>query len=439
MANNIVVLGGGESGIGAALLAKQRGYEVFVSDKSALGAGFKAELDQAGIDYEEGQHTPSVLLKASLVIKSPGIADNVPLVVDLKNAGIPVISEIEFASWFCLGKTIGITGSNGKTTTTLLTQHLLLHGGIDSVAGGNVGISFARLLTEQPHAWYVLELSSFQLDGIEQYRPGIAAITSISPDHLDRYNGSMALYTASKFRIVRNQQSDDSFLYNADNEIILSYMSRMPRKPARAFGVSSADTDNGVMHVMGHQFDLTGSSLRGPHNMINAGIAIRAALLAGANAAGIQMGLNTFRNAPHRLEEVANSGDVVWINDSKATNVDALFWALQAMSRPTVLILGGVDKGNDYEAVADLVAQKVRVIVAMGTDNSKILRFFQPRGVVLIDTHSLQEAVQEARQVVRPGEAVLLSPACASFDLFKNYEDRGDQFRRVVLDMTSPA
>jgi UDP-N-acetylmuramoylalanine--D-glutamate ligase len=432
MALKVVMLGGGESGVGAALLAKAKGYEVFVSDKGALGNQHSQTLNDAGIEWEEGQHDMEKLLAADLIIKSPGIPDKAPAVKALQDAGKPIISEIEFASWFCTGRTVGITGSNGKTTTTYLTHHLMASGGLNVAMGGNVGTSFARLLTQPAHAWYVLELSSFQLDGIRQYRPDIAMLITVTPDHLDRYNYEMELYTASKFRIAENQKTTDFFVFNQDSEAIKTGMTRYPiagqLKPA-----SSLDRNGQMLRVLGHNFDMTNCVLKGPHNDLNASCAIQTALLAGCDAVDIQRGLDSFKAVPHRLEPVATLVGVSWINDSKATNVDSVFWALKSMSQPTVLIIGGTDKGNDYSVLDELVAQKVKAIVAMGVDNSKIIKHFESKVPDLVSTHSLADALAAAQGLATNGDAVLLSPACASFDLFRNYEDRGDQFRAAVL------
>lgn len=430
----VVILGAGESGVGAALLAKKRGYEVFVSDFSAIKDNFKQELDAAEIPYENGQHTEGVILAADEIVKSPGISDKVPLIKLAKEKRIPIMSEIEFA-YQNRGKDepyiIAITGSNGKTTTTSLTYHLLKTGGKDVAVGGNIGKSFARLLAEEPiHDFYVLELSSFQLDDIIHFRPNIGVLLNITPDHLDRYDYKMAHYVASKFRIALNQTEDDILIYNqADIEI-----KRFIDENALEMNEWPIST-NFDSPILRGRFDMSKSSLQGPHNYFNASCAIAAAIVAQVADNKIREGLESFKNAPHRLEPVAIINDVEYINDSKATNVDSVFWALSSMTKPTVLIIGGVDKGNDYAQIEKLVIEKVKAIVALGVDNSKILAFFSPHIKIIEEARSAQEAVMIASKYAEKGDSVLLAPACASFDLFKNYEDRGDQFRKAVLDL----
>ena len=430
----IVILGAGESGVGAALLAKKCGFEVFVSDKSEIKAHFKKELDDAQIPYESGQHTEGVILEADEIVKSPGIPDKVELIKSAKLKGIPVMSEIEFA-YQNRGNDapyiIAITGSNGKTTTTSLIYHLLKTAGKDVAVGGNIGKSFARLLAEEPiHDFYVLELSSFQLDGIIHFRPNIAILLNITPDHLDRYEYKMTNYVASKFRIAMNQTEDDILIFNQDDIEIQPF-------------IDGNITDVNEWPISTHfdspilrgRFDMSKSSLKGPHNYFNASCAIAAAIVAQVGDAKIQEGLETFKNAPHRLEFVATVNGVEYINDSKATNVDSVFWALSSMTKPVILIMGGTDKGNDYTQIEKLVSEKVKAIVAMGIDNSKILSFFNPHIKNIEEAKSAQEAVQIASKYAETGDCVLLSPACASFDLFKNYEDRGEQFKKAVLEL----
>ncbi len=430
----IVVLGAGESGVGAALLAKKQGLDVFVSDLSEIKENFKKELDEAEISYESGKHTEGVVLAADEIVKSPGIPDKVPLVKAALAKGIPVVSEIEFAYNFVNdAKIIGITGSNGKTTTTSLTYHLLKTAGADVAVGGNIGKSFARLLAEEKeHDFYVLELSSFQLDGIKNFRPFISILLNITPDHLDRYDYKMANYVASKFRIAMNQTEDDIFIFNKDDVEMSRFMAKDPVL-ANEWGISTHFEGS----ILRGRFEMAQSELKGPHNYFNASCAIAAAIVCGAGDAKIQAGLNSFKNAPHRLEWVHTYKGVDFINDSKATNVDSVFWALKAMSKPTVLILGGVDKGNDYSQIAALVKEKVIAVVGLGIDNQKIIDYFKTN----IEAKSMQEAVEKSfaealKKMPDSGEngvAVLLSPACASFDLFKNYEDRGEQFRAAAL------
>lgn len=425
-----MILGAGESGVGAAILGKKQGYEVFVSDKSDIKDHFKAELDAAGITYESGQHTEGVILAADEIVKSPGIPDKVDLIKKAKEKGIPVISEIEFGYRYCTGKIIAITGSNGKTTTTNLTYHLLKTAGLDVVVGGNIGYSFARLVANEPHTYYVLEMSSFQLDGIKTFRPGIAILTNITPDHLDRYDYKMENYVASKFRIAMNQGATDIFIYNADDVEIQNFMQ------GKSFNLKKIPIG---MYFEGDQlrgvFDMTKTRLKGPHNYFNASCAIEAAKTVGITEGVIQEGLETFVNAPHRLEFVAEVSGVEYINDSKATNVDSVFWALKAMTKPTVLILGGLDKGNDYSQIEEMVREKVKAIVCMGVDNAKIMEYFFTIVKNIDESKSAQEAVSVAAKFAETGDVVLLSPACASFDLFKNYEDRGEQFKKAVMDL----
>ncbi|MCO6481081.1 MAG: UDP-N-acetylmuramoyl-L-alanine--D-glutamate ligase [Phaeodactylibacter sp.] len=427
----LTILGAGESGIGAALLAKKHGHDVFVSDRGAIKEAFKRELESHGVAYEEQQHSWERISQAGEVVKSPGIPDHVPIIKELVSKGIPVISEIEFAGRYTMAKLIGITGSNGKTTTTRLAHHLLTEAGFDTGMAGNVGKSFARSLSEdKKHAYYVLELSSFQLDGIRDFRPDIALLLNITPDHLDRYEYQMENYIRSKFRIAMNQQPEDVFLYNADDENIGGYM-RTHRLRPRLHPISGSMAEDNQLHVGGSAFDMRESSLRGRHNFMNALFALSAAKLWGAEDEALQRGLNTFVNVAHRMERVAFIDGVEYINDSKATNVDAVFFALDAMDKPVVWIAGGQDKGNDYGPLMELVKTKVRALVCLGVDNRKLLDTFS--GITAAEARSAEEAVAKASRLARPGDAVLLSPACASFDLFKNYEDRGEQFKEAVL------
>ncbi len=441
----IVILGAGESGTGAALLAKRLGYTVFVSDKSPLKPEFKAELESAGIDFEEGQHTLDKILQAGEVIKSPGIPEKTEVMKSVRAKGIPVTGEIEFGWHHCPkgSRIVAITGSNGKTTTTNLAFHLLRTAGLPARMGGNVGNSFARLVLEDlemPAAEkriYVLEVSSFQLDDTDEFRPKIAMLLNITPDHLDRYDYKLGNYVASKFRITRNQKRGDVFIFNAFDPVIREYMAEREVTAAKKLAVRRGFYKNGVIRVgRKYAFDLTQGNLRGPHNMFNAVCAIRAALLSGADPESIQKGLNTFVPPPHRLEPVATKQGITWINDSKATNVDSVFYALQAMEQPTVWIVGGQDKGNDYKPLFSLVRKKVKAIVCLGVDNSKIIAVFKKMKKPIVETRGAQEAVQAAARFARAGDTVLLSPACASFDLFKNYEDRGDQFKKAVAAIT---
>ncbi|MCB0593208.1 MAG: UDP-N-acetylmuramoyl-L-alanine--D-glutamate ligase [Lewinellaceae bacterium] len=429
---NLVILGAGESGIGSALLARKHGHDVFVSDRGAIKESYKSELKSNGIAYEEQQHSWDRIAAADEVVKSPGIPDRVPIIKELVSKGIPVISEIEFAGRYTTAKLIGITGSNGKTTTTRLAHHLLETAGFEAGMAGNVGKSFARSLSEERQpACYVLELSSFQLDGIQSFRPDIAMLLNITPDHLDRYEYEMQNYIRSKFRIAMNQQPEDVFLFNVEDENIGGYMQTHRLKP-RLLPISSGMAEAGRLHVGGSAFDLQQSSLRGRHNLMNALFALAAAKLWGADDEALQQGLNTFVNVAHRMERVALIDGVEYINDSKATNVDAVYYALEAMDKPVVWIAGGQDKGNDYGPLMSLVKEKVRALVCLGVDNRKLLDTFAGKAGDMTEAGSAEAAVAQAAALARPGDVVLLSPACASFDLFKNYEDRGEQFKEAV-------
>lgn len=431
----LVILGSGESGVGAAILGKKKGFDVFVSDKGPIKAIYKAELVGQDIHFEEGQHTKEKILNADVIVKSPGIPDKAILVKEAKSMGISVISEIEFAFRYTRAKTIGITGSNGKTTTTNLTYHLMHTAGLKVEMGGNIGLGFARIVADKDPDWVVLELSSFQLDDIKTYRPDIGILLNITPDHLDRYDYKMANYVRSKFRIAMNQRPDDFLIYNAEDPVISENIGELNRS-MQLLKIVSDDYPEGKL-ILNEElsFDLSKCRLKGPHNRLNALCAVKAAYLAGAGIEGIQQGLDTFINAPHRLESFAEIDGVEYINDSKATNVDSVYWALRAMEKPTVLILGGQDKGNDYAPIDALVKEKVIAIVCMGLDNEKIVQHFSPLVANIVQTNSVQEAVMKAKLMAKKGEVVLLSPACASFDLFNNYEHRGDSFKEEVLKL----
>lgn len=443
---SITILGAGESGTGAALLANWLGYAVFVSDKSPIKPEFKAELDANNIPYEEGQHSLEKILAADELIKSPGIPEKTAVMQAVRQAGIPVLGEIEFA-WRQLrpgSRVVAITGSNGKTTTTGLIYHLLYSAGLPAEVGGNIGKAFARLVLEDLQApapqvaakIYVIETSSFQLEDIVQFRPEIAVLLNITPDHLDRYDYKLENYARAKFNINSNQKRGDIFIYNSDDPVIKNYIKNYPLAPAKKVGINKKAYKNGIITVKPDgQFDLRQSKLRGPHNMFNATCAIETALRLGASPEKIQAGLATFNPPAHRMELVATINGISYINDSKATNVDAVYYALQAMEQPTIWIVGGQDKGNDYQPLIDLVQQKVKAIVCMGLDNQPILAAFKNTKKQLIETRSAKEAVEKATAWASPGDTVLLSPACASFDLFKNYEDRGEQFRQAVLSL----
>ena len=430
----IVILGAGESGVGAALLAQQKGFEVFVSDKSKIKSEYKNELEKNAIPYEELQHTESKIFAATEVIKSPGIPDKVPLIKELKERGIAVISEIEFAARYTNATIIGITGSNGKTTTTKLIYHLLETAGYKVAVGGNIGTSFARLLVGGEYEYYVLELSSFQLDGIVDFRPHVSVLLNITPDHLDRYEYKMENYIHSKFRITKNQLEEDVFIYNGFDENIKTYL-QDKQLIINKIPVKEVFYTKNKLRVGVSEFDTTKCSLKGQHNFFNASCAIHAAHAVGVKDEFIQQGLNTFINEPHRLEHVATIKGVDYINDSKATNVDAVYYALAAMEKSVIWVVGGTDKGNDYNAITDLVLEKVKAIVCLGLDNTPIIEAFLGKIEIIEETQSCEAAVKVAESLSEKGDVVLLSPACASFDLFKNYIDRGDQFKAAVLKM----
>ncbi|MCF8245928.1 MAG: UDP-N-acetylmuramoyl-L-alanine--D-glutamate ligase [Saprospiraceae bacterium] len=430
----IAILGGGESGTGAALLAKHLGHEVFLSDGGSLKENYKAELRDKGIPNEEGKHTWTSIFEADEIIKSPGIPDGLPPLAELRRLGKPVVSEIEFASRHTSATIIGITGSNGKTTTTRLTHHLLKTAGYNVAIGGNIGTSFARNIIENKYEYYVLELSSFQLDGIVTFRPHVAILLNITPDHLDRYEYKMENYVRSKFRIAMNQQADDLLITNSGDPEIQEYL-KSNRLAPRMIEVPNHFDSTKKLVVAGSEYDMTGCILKGPHNFFNASCAIHAAKSIGASDEAIQTGLDTFVNDPHRLEFVAEIKGIEFINDSKATNVDSVFYALQAMEKPVIWIAGGTDKGNDYSPIEDLIRQKVKALICLGVNNSKLVDVFSPILKNIEEARSAKEAVERATIYAESGDVVLLSPACASFDLFKNYEDRGNQFKAAVLQM----
>ncbi len=433
MQKKVVILGGGESGVGAALLARKMGFQVWLSDYGKISEQFKSELSKHKIEYEEGQHTRERIFDADWVIKSPGIPDAVPMIVELRQQGTPIFSEIEFGGRYFNGVTIGITGSNGKTTTTMLLGHLLETAGLNAVIGGNVGISFARIVATQSVDIVVLELSSFQLDGIVDYRPDISMILNISPDHLDRYGYQMERYVRSKFRIAMNQSEEDLFLYNVDDRISVEYDKSSIR--ARIEGLGRSMIQDEIIRIGGMEFTMKTTHLRGRHNAMNALFAIRAAQRMQLSQKDIQRGLDSFQPVEHRTEPVAEVDGVLYINDSKATNVDAVYFALLAADRRVVWIVGGQDKGNDYSILLPLVREKVKAIVCMGADNRKIVDFFKGENIPLVETNSAEDAVEAAKKIAKPGDEVLLSPACASFDLFKNYKERGELFKKAVLKL----
>lgn len=444
----LVILGSGESGTGAALLALQKGYDVFVSDKGQIPDRFKKELDAAGIAYEEGSHTEESILQATEVIKSPGIPEKAPLVQKLRAAGIPVISEIEFAGRYTQAKKICITGTNGKTTTTSLIYHMLKKAGLNVACGGNIGTSFARLVAEGAYDYYVLEISSFQLDDMYDFRADIAVLCNITPDHLDRYNYELQNYVDAKFRITRNQTAADHFIYCSDDEITMQHIHRFPIA-AQQWPISIRQVlDKGAWLHEGlitvsleqdktKQFNMYSNelSLKGKHNAYNSMAAAIVGQALSIRKELIRESLADFENVEHRLEKVATIQGVEFINDSKATNVNSAWYALESMDKPVIWIAGGVDKGNDYSMLNPMVREKVRIIVCLGVDNRKIHEAFQRDVEMIVNTSSAKEAVHVAHKLARRDEVVLLSPACASFDLFENYEDRGRQFKKAVREL----
>lgn len=427
-----VILGAGESGVGAALLAKQEGYKVFVSDFGKIKENFKKELEQNQIPFEENRHTYESIFDGDCIIKSPGIPDTVAVVQEALKRKIPVLSEIEFAAKFCKGKIIAITGSNGKTTTTKLIYHLLHQAGLSVGIGGNVGFSFARLLThDQQKDCYVLELSSFQLDNCYDFRPHIAVLLNITADHMDRYEYKISNYVASKFRIIQKQQDSDLFIYNEADENVKSYLNTKP-VGMNTIPVSNKFFENKTIRTRENKYTLKGTNLKGPHNAFNASCALLVAEEMGLAPDNLQESLTTFVNAPHRLEFVAEINGVDYINDSKATNVDSVYYGLLAMEKPLVWIAGGIDKGNDYSSIIPLVKEKVKAIVCLGADNEKLLKEFLPLVRIIKETQNVTEAIELAAAFAEPGMTVLLSPACSSFDLFENYEKRGELFKEAV-------
>jgi UDP-N-acetylmuramoylalanine--D-glutamate ligase len=441
----LVVLGGGESGVGTAILGKKKGYDVFVSDFGKIRESYKKVLIDNGIDWEDEKHTEDLILNADVVMKSPGIPDKSPIVKKLVEKGISVISEIEFAAPFTKAITIGVTGSNGKTTTTMLTYHLLKSGGLNIGLGGNIGKSFALQVAEDKYDSYILELSSFQLDGIVDYKPHIAIITNISPDHLDRYDYNYQNYIESKMRITMNQTEDDYLIYDADDEAITAWLGNnktnaklIPFSLTKTFK-EGAFIQNNKMEVKINQdeflMETESIALEGKHNMKNAMAATSVAKLMQIRKATIRESLSNFQGVEHRLENVLKIQNVQYINDSKATNVNATFFALDSMNMPTVWIVGGVDKGNDYNELMSLVREKVKAIICLGVDNKKIIDAFGNVVDMMVEVTNMNDAVRMAERLTEKGDAVLLSPACASFDLFESYEDRGNQFKQAVHNL----
>ncbi len=443
----LVVLGGGESGVGAAILGKDKDMTVFLSDMGTLKPEYRDQLAAENIEFEEGQHTEEKILDADIVVKSPGIPPYAPMVKKIAEKGIPVLSEIEFASQYTDAKMVCITGSNGKTTTTLLTYHILTKAGLDVGLAGNVGKSLALQVARDPHAYYVIELSSFQLENMYNFKADIAVITNITPDHLDRYDYKMENYVRAKFRILQNQTEEDYFIYWQDDPVIREQIrnlqieamqmpfSEFEEDGSKAYvkdGIVRFITPNEVWEIPRDKLSLTGL-----HNLYNSMAAGLSASLLDIRKDTIREALADFEAVEHRLEYVATVDGARYVNDSKATNVNSTWYALESMNTPTVLILGGKDKGNDYTEIEDLVKEKVKAIVCMGKDNSKLLDFFTGKVPAIFDTHSIEEAVKKCHEVAEAGDTVLLSPCCASFDLFSSYEDRGRQFKQQVKSINS--
>ena len=445
MQERLVILGSGESGVGAALLGKLKGYDVFVSDFGEIKANYKKVLINENILWEEKQHTESLILNAKWVVKSPGIPDSAIIIQKLNGLSIPVISEIEFASWFTESSIIAITGSNGKTTTTMLIYEMLKRGGLNVSVVGNVGKSFAWQVAKTPSEHYVLELSSFQLDGIIRFRPDVAILMNITPDHLDRYENSMRNYAESKFRITMNQNESDFFIYFNDDEIVSEGIRNHDIK-SKMLPFSMVKHDFEGAYISDNQMKATFNSnsiemsiydfsLKGKHNACNNMAASLAGIIAGIKKNNIRECLQTFSGVEHRLEKFISIYGIEFINDSKATNINSTWYALESMNKPIVWIAGGVDKGNDYNEIMDLVSMKVKAIVCLGKNNEKIINAFENKVEHIVEADSMANAVKAAYYLAHKGDAVLLSPACASFDLFKNYEDRGIQFKKEVRNL----
>jgi UDP-N-acetylmuramoylalanine--D-glutamate ligase len=446
MSKRFVILGAGESGVGAALLAKQQGYDVFVSDASSLKDNYRSELRKAGIDFEEGKHDEKKILSADEVMKSPGIPEKNEMVKKIRSKRIDIISEVELAYRFrgnC--KIIAVTGSNGKTTTTALTYHICKTGGLDCAMVGNIGYSFARQVADDPKPLYIAEISSFQLDDIKTFRPDIAILTNITEDHLDRYDYNFENYIRSKFRITMNQQPNDHFIYCADDEVTMKYLNQfniqsnqLPISMKRELPNGAFIKDGDMYIRTGHDFtsmSVYDFALKGKHNQYNTMAASLAGTTMDIRKEKIREAVQNFQSLEHRMEHVATIRGVEFINDSKATNVNSTWYALESMTKPVILIMGGVDKGNDYSLIVDMVKEKVKAIICLGTDNRKIHEAFGNIISPIANTGSAAEAVHAAFHFAAKGDVVLLSPACASFDLFKNYEDRGNQFKQAVKEL----
>lgn len=439
----IIILGGGESGVGAALLAKKKGMEVFLSDKGSIKDSYKKQLEDAEIEFEEGSHDEERILSADWVIKSPGIPKKADLIKKIKEKGIRLSSEIEFASEFTDAKIIAITGSNGKTTTTSLIYHILKNAGFNVGLGGNIGKSFAKQVAEEQYDYFVLEISSFQLDDIQNFRPYISLLLNLSPDHLDQYNYNYEEYALAKFNIAKNQQNNNFFICNKDDEMSKKLLNRVDINAKKLlFSLNEgleeggfATNDHIFVKLEGRTFSMPigEMSLVGKHNVANCLAASITAKLLNISDNSLVESLKTFQSVEHRLEQFAEIDGVKYINDSKATNVNATYYALESMKTPTIWIVGGIDKGNDYTEIEELVKEKVKAIVCLGVDNKKIIDFFSANKELIYNTSNLEECVKIAKNIAHKGDTVLLSPCCASFDLFKSYEDRGKKFKQAVL------
>ncbi len=443
MEKKIIILGAGESGCGAAVLANKLGFDVFVSDFGPIADKYKEMLDSYNIRWEEKKHSEEIILSAAEVIKSPGIPHEAPIIVKIKNAGIPIISEIEFAGRYTNAKMICITGSNGKTTTTSLIYHIFREAGLNVGLAGNIGNSLALQVAEDDKDYYIVELSSFQLDNMYEFRANVAVLMNITPDHLDRYEHDMQKYVDAKLRILQNQQQDDAFVYWNDDPIIKRELPKYkhgklyPFAEEKKEGLGAYTEEHKLIFTEPTPFnmELEELALTGKHNLYNSMAAGISANVAGIRKETIREALSSFAGVEHRLEKVATVNGVEYINDSKATNVNSCWYALQSMKKKTILILGGKDKGNDYSEIAELVKEKCSGLIFLGADNGKLQNFFAPFGLPIADTHSMQECVETAYRMAKSGEAVLLSPCCASFDLFKSYEDRGRQFKELVCKL----